>query len=144
MERQIFESGGEPKRFTISEFQEDVRDRVRGRERDPWVYLAHLIFESRHREADNQLERHVGELAAASAEKPRWQKIIEHANSLADEAGMSREEFYSRALIELIEKLENARVTKELNEVYKNIDREEDVAFVNRLVRHYDPRLADE
>jgi len=75
-------------------------------------------------------------------EKPPYQRIVEHANSLADEVGMEREQFYQAALIEYIEKLENARTTQELNQVYKNIDAEEDVAFLNRLVRHYAFRLA--
>ncbi len=87
---------------------------------------------------------YVRALTRASAEKPRWKKIIEHANSLADERGMSREQFYSTALIEFIEKIENLRITEELNEVYKDIDQQEENALLNRLVSHYDPRLADE
>lgn len=86
----------------------------------------------------------VGAVAAASADRPRWQKIIEHANSLADERGISREQFYAMALIEFIEKIENLRITEELNEAYENIDQQEETAFLNLLVRHYDPRLADE
>jgi hypothetical protein len=96
------------------------------------------------RDAGGQLEMYVRALTRASAEKPRWKKIIEHANSLADERGMSREQFYSTALIEFIEKIENLRITEELNEVYKDIDQQEENALLNRLVSHYDPRLADE
>ena len=64
--------------------------------------------------------------AMNALEKPTYQRIVEHANSLADEVGMEREQFYQAALIEYIEKLENARTTQELNQVYKNIDAEEE------------------
>ena len=93
---------------------------------------------------DGQLDAVIRSIANLSSEKPRWRKIVEHADSLADERGMTREQFYSKALIEFIEKIENLRVAEELNEVYKNIDQEEENAFLNRLVSHYDPQLADE
>jgi hypothetical protein len=143
-ERPTFKSSERSKRFTFSEYQEDARDRARDHERDAWRLLAHYIFQAPKREAISQLEKHVRSIAEASAQKPRWQKIIEHANSLADELGMSREEFYSRALIDLIEKLENERLTEEYDEAYREMGEEEDLTVLNHLVRHYDPRLADE
>lgn len=122
-------------------------DRCRGRRREqekdrpePLIFLHSWIG----RAAIGQLEAQLRSIVDMSAEKPRWQKIIEHANSLADERGMTREEFYSMALVELIEKLENARISRELNEAYKAIDQEEDLAYLNELVSHYDPRLADQ
>lgn len=90
------------------------------------------------------LETVIRSLANLSSEKPRWRKIVEHADSLAKESKMTREEFYSAALIGMIEKLENARINSELTEAYANIDQEEDINFLNNAVLHYDPRLADE
>lgn len=122
----------------------DARDRPRERKREEPM-PAWLFYEAVNRKAlRGQLETRVRELAEASTEKPRWQKIIEHANSLADESGMSREQFYWMALAQLIEKFENVRISEELNEAYKHIDQEEDLAFLNHMVSHYDPRLADE
>ena len=71
----------------------------------------------------------------------RWSKITEHANRLADELGMTREQFYSEALIEFIEKTENQRLTEEYGRMEEN---EEDIAVLNRFVALYDPRLADQ
>lgn len=94
--------------------------------------------------AAGPLEAAVRAVIDASNEKPRWQKIVEHANSLAERSEMTREQFYSTALIEFIERLENERIAKEMNEAYKGIDQEEDLEFLRRAVRSYDPRLADE
>jgi serine phosphatase RsbU (regulator of sigma subunit) len=103
-----------------------------GHEEQPW-FLPRRRFNARDRDAASQLEKHVRALAAASAEKPRWQKIIEHANSLADEVGTSREEFYAAALIQYIEKRENERISRELNEAYGKIDQDEDLGRVWRI-----------
>lgn len=137
---------GNPIHFNlVGEFQaKDPRDTPPGYEFGEMWLLSHFRTEVRRRAITSQLEEHVRATAAESAGKSRWQKIIEHANSLADERGMSREEFYSQALIEFIEKIENLRISEELNEAYKNIDQQEDTAFLNHLVSHYDPRLADE
>lgn len=123
--------------------QHDPRDKPR-KEREEAPYTTRCYFWPIEREAFGQLGAYVNTLADVSAEKPRWLRIVEHANSLADKAGMSREEFYSKALIEFIEKTENLRITEELNEVYKDIDQQEENAFLNRLVRYYDSQLADE
>src|SRR5215218_9113592 len=123
----------------VSPYYEDARDRQRQQERkEPLPLFPHLKPILEKRDATSQLERYIRALATESAKKPRWQKIIEHANSLADELGVSRERFYWMALADYIEKLENARVTSELNDAYKHIDREDDVAFLNRLVSYYD------
>ena len=90
------------------------------------------------------LESFITTLAEMSTEKARWQRIIEHANSLADELEMPHEQFYSTALIEYIGKLENEKFTRELDESYKDADQNEDVAVLNYLIDHYDPRFADE
>lgn len=122
-------------------------DRCRGRrqeQKEDRPARSFITFRYWNKPATSQLETHMRAIANTSAEKPRWQKIIEHASSLADERGMTCEEFYSMALVEFIEKLENEKITEQLNEAYKNIDQEEDVAFLNRVVSHYDPRLADE
>lgn len=146
--QEILKNGGNGERrnpVDPNPYHQDPRDRPQDHEHGESWFLPHISeFEVRKRDAVGHLEKRVRTLAEKSAEKPRWQKIIEHANSLADEMEMSREQFYSTALIQFIEKLENARITNELNEVYKNIDQEEDVAFLNHLVRYYDPRLADE
>ena len=92
----------------------------------------------------SQMDAVIRSIANLSSGKPRWRKIVEHADSLAKESGMTREEFYSTALIEMIEKLENARINSELTETYANIDQEEDMGFLNSAVLHYNPRLADE
>jgi hypothetical protein len=129
--------------FDASLYLKDPKDEQqeeRGEPRHFW----YVEFKPSGREPVGQLEMYMRSLAESPVEKPRWQKLVEHANSLADELKIPREQFYWTALVEYIEKLENARVTDELNEAYKNIDREEDVAFLNRLVRYYDPRLADE
>lgn len=103
----------------VGEFQaKDPRDTPPDYEFGETWLLSHFRTEVRRRAITGQLEEHVRATAAESAEKPRWQKVIEHANSLADERGMSREEFYATALIEFIEKRENERITEELNEVY--------------------------
>jgi hypothetical protein len=89
----------------------------------------------------HQLEVLIRALAQTFAEKPRWQRIIEHANTLADELGVPRERFYADALVEFIEKTENERLIERYERIQEN---EEDIAFLNHAVRHYDPRLADE
>ncbi len=126
-----------------SPYHTDPRDKRR-EECERLRRLVFLSFESRDRDAVGRLEAYMKALASVSTDKPRWQKIVAHANSLAGELRIPRERFYQTALIEFIEKLENKRITEELNQAYKNIDQEEDVAFLNHLVRHYDPRLADE
>lgn len=131
-------------------YKEDVRDNPDPRDKR-WEQegedsdnLLRFALRARRKNAAVQLEMVIKALTIDSSEKPRWQKIMEHANSLADRLGMSREKFYETALIEYIEKLENARISEELNEAYKSIDQQEENAFLNRLVSHYDPRLADE
>lgn len=137
--------------YTHSAYYEDARekpnptDKQWGRVQDSDVLpYPHPMIEERKKSAASWLEMRMRTLAMASEDKQRWQRITEHANSLADERGMSHEEFYSKALIEFIEKIENLRITEELNEVYKNIDQEEENAFLHHLVSHYDSRLADE
>lgn len=119
----------------------DARDEQR-REREQSRRFV-CFFDGKRSRPVAPLGMHVRTLAHSSAEKPRWQKIIEHADSLADERGMSREEFYSMALIELIEKFENERLTEEYNKDYDDMDGDEDLLVLNHLVGHYDPRLAD-
>lgn len=110
------------------------------RKRPPRAVLVNI----RRRNMPDWPNNYVRPPSDAPAAKSRWQKIIEHANSLADEQGMSREEFYSTALIEHIEKIENERLTEEYNEAHRAMGEEENLEFLNRLVNHYDPRLADE
>ncbi len=131
------------KRVDTSGYQgTDARDEQRkGREQSRRIGC---FLEAKRSDTVNSLGTYVRALSRASAEQPRWQRIIEHADSLADRLEMSREEFYETALIEYIEKLENARISRELNEAYKDIDQEEDLAYLNELVSHYDPRLADQ
>lgn len=93
------------------------------------------------REQTDHLESLIRLLAYTSTEKPRWQRIIEHANTLAAELGVPRERFYADALVEFIEKTENQRLTERYERIQED---EEDIAFLNHAVRHYDPRLADE
>lgn len=100
--------------------------------------------EEREKSTVSWLEMRIRALAMASEDKPRWQKIIEHANALADEQGMPHEQFYATALIQYIGKLENEKFTHELNESYKDTNQDEDVAVLNYLVDHYDTRFADE
>ncbi len=64
----------------------------------------------------SELEMYTNALASTFSEQPRWQGIVEHANSLADELGMSREQFYSTALLALIEKYEEDKLTRAYNE----------------------------
>lgn len=130
--------------------EEDERDtrtssenlwRIGGEEKPP---LRIFQIHSHKRGELRYITAFVDALARLSNDKPRWQKITEHAESLAKESDMTLEEFYSTALIEFIEKSENERINKELTKAYANIDQEEDLAFVNKVVRNYDPRLADE
>lgn len=55
---------------------------------------------------------------ATPDDEPSRREIIEHANALADELGMSRQQFYLTALVEFVEKIENERLTQEYNEAY--------------------------
>lgn len=133
--------------YGLEEDERDVRTssehlwKVGGEEKPPFSILQ---MHSRKRDEFHHITAFVNALARISTEKPRWEKIVEHAESLAKESSITLEEFYSTALIEFIEKSENERINKELTEAYANIDQEEDLAFVNNVVRNYDPRLADE
>lgn len=96
------------------------------------------------REQADHLESLIRLLAYSSTEKPRWQRIVEHANTLAAELGVSRERFYADALVEYIGKIENEKFTRELNASYEDVDQSEETEVLNYLVERYDPRFADE
>lgn len=133
--------------YGLEEDERDARSpsenlwKVGGEEKPP---LHIFQIHSPKRGEFHNITAFVEALARLSNDKPRWQKITEHAESLANDSDMTLEEFYSTALIEFIEKSENERINRELTKAYANIDQEEDLSFVNKVVRNYDPRLADQ
>jgi len=48
--------------------------------------------------------------------------LFVHAEHLASQLGISRSELYARALRELVERLESAAVTKQLDAAYVTVD----------------------
>lgn len=96
------------------------------------------------REEAAHSEEFITNRGKTSTDRRRRQKVLEHANSLADDLGMSREQFYLAALVEYMGKIENEKATRELNESYEGVDQSKELAVLNYLVSHYDPQLADE
>lgn len=136
--------------FSPGRFYEDTRE-IENRKGRLWEHgegteddQRVVVVRMRWRDATNRFEEYVRSSVRASADESRGRKVLDHADSLADEMGMPREEFYLGALIEYIEKRENERIGRELNEAYGKVDQSEDLARLNDLVGHYDPRLADE
>lgn len=135
--------------FSPGRFYEDTRD-IENRKGRLWERgegtddQRVVVLRMRWRDATNQFEEYVRSSVRASADEPRGRKVLDHADSLADEVGMPREEFYLSALIEYIEKRENERISRELNEAYGKVNQDDDLVRLNDLVRNYDPRLADE
>lgn len=79
---------------------------------------------------------------ATSDDEPSRREIVEHANALADELGMSRQQFYLTALIELIEKIENERLTQEYNEAYGGGMEEEEEELLRSVKEYHRRRLS--
>lgn len=89
-------------------------------------------------------ELQLGALLRAAWAVAEKEDLTKHANALADELGVSPEELYSSALIEFIERYENERLTRELNEVYGDGMEPEEKEFVQHVKEYHRRRLSTE
>jgi hypothetical protein len=96
----------------------DPRDAERKRREEGSFTVTHSDWGVPRVGKASATERYFRAVALTSKDRLRWRRMIEHANNLAQERGMTREEFYSKALIGLIEALENDKLAEELSEIY--------------------------
>ena len=63
--------------------------------------------------------------------------LIEQADRAAKEQGVSRSRLFSIAMEAYLKKLQNDKLTEELNRVYTNDDQEEELAFARAAKRKF-------
>lgn len=134
--------------YNTGRFFEDERDtptpkdRLWEHQRGKSTNVQRHAFKTREKGAVSWLGVPAKALGATSADEPSRQEIVEHANSLADELGMSREQFYWTALIEFIEKIENERLTQEYNEAYDGGMEEEEKELLEDVKEYHRRRFS--
>lgn len=139
-----------PKPFGTSKYREDARDNPNPAD-GRWKEYDEESRRPRYsggiaevRGFVSEMEMYTNALASTFSEQPRWQRIIEHAHSLADERGMSREEFYSTALLALIEKYEDEKLTRAYDEAYDGEMEEEEEEMLRHVTAYNRRRLSAE
>ncbi len=136
--------------YGTSKYREDARDQPdagdgRWKEQDEGPRRhQHFGGAAQNRGYVSEIRMFAEALASAFSEQPKWQRIIERANFLADERGMPREQFYSTALIALIEKYEDEELTRAYNQAYEGEMEEEEEEIVRHVRAYHRRRLSAE
>ena len=92
------------------------------------------------RRSTDRSEPQFGVLLRAACALSERENLTEHADTLADYLGVSRERLYSMTLAEFIERHESAQLTEEINQAYDEELEREDEQFLAH-VKNYQGRV---